>query len=393
MSDYLPVLILVLILAAFLREDSVLIIFYLLGGIYLVGTWWSKSALNAVRYDRIFSNRAFLHETLKIRVRLHNTGWLPVTWLQLHESLPVELGSAKGYRSALSIPSYGNSEFTYQIYAQKRGYYRIGPLFMRSGDMLGLSQDEEVSGKQDYLVVYPRIIPITHMHIPSCMAFGTIRHALPIFEDPSRVFGKRGYQPGDSQRRIDWKSSAVTGALQVKQFAPSIALESTIFLNLNAPEYESRSRRGTTEMGIVVAASLANWMIGQKQSVGLWTNGLDPLETNHIARPISPSKGRGHLMHILDLLARVETSSDCPYLDLVHQQVPHLAWGTTVILLTGQAPDALFDSIFSMRRKGLIPFLVLLSPGGDTQLIEQRAEHFGVPFHVLRREDDIENWW
>jgi hypothetical protein len=92
------------------------------------------------------------------------------------------------------------------------------------------------------------------VRLPSRSPIGTLRHTQPIFEDPSRVRGKRDYTTGDSLRRVDWKATATTGRLQVKQFEPSIALETALFLNLNADEYLQRTRLDATELAIVIAA-------------------------------------------------------------------------------------------------------------------------------------------
>ena len=97
-----------------------------------------------------------------------------------------------------------------------------------------------------YLTVYPRIVALNSIQIPSRSPQGTMRHTQPIFEDPTRVLGKREYVAGDSLRRVDWKSTAVTGRLQVKLFEPAISLETLIFLNLNAEDYHYRSRIDST---------------------------------------------------------------------------------------------------------------------------------------------------
>ncbi len=118
---------------------------------------------------------------------------------------------------------------------------------------------------------------------------GTLRHHQPIFEDPSRIFGKRPYVSGDSLRRVDWKATASTGQLQVKLFEPSIALETEIFLDLNTEAYEFHSRASATELAIVVTASLANWVVRARQSVGLVTNGLDPLAQDGLPPRLLPA--------------------------------------------------------------------------------------------------------
>jgi len=75
-----------------------------------------------------------------------------------------------------------------------------------------------------------------------------MRHQQPIFEDP-HAYGKRDYVASDSLRRVDWKASASTGRLQIKQFEPSIALQTVIFLNLNGSEYNTRNRIDANRAG------------------------------------------------------------------------------------------------------------------------------------------------
>src|SRR3972149_2468824 len=67
---------------------------------------------------------------------------------------------------------------------------------------------------------------------PPQSPMGNLPPPQPIFEDPSRVIGKRDYVAGDSLQRVDWKATAVVGRLQVKQYQPSTARETLIVLSL-----------------------------------------------------------------------------------------------------------------------------------------------------------------
>jgi len=392
MKDFLPLLILLMLLAALLREEAVLTVFYLVGGVYLAGYLWTKTVMRRLKFDRVFTNRVFLNETVPIRLRIKNLGWLPVIWLQTHESLPVGLGVTKPLRSALSIASHGHADIEYQVYARKRGYYQIGPLYLRSGDFLGLGGDQERVVDSDSLIVYPKIIPLTRIALPSRSPLGNIKHPQPVFEDPSRLLGKRDYQVGDSQRRIDWKSSASSGKLQVKQFDSSISLETAIFLNLDTQDYDLRSRYDSVELAIVVAASIATWITNQKQAVGLYANGIDPFETQQVTRPVRCSKGRGHLMRILDTLARVQAGKTTPFIELLHQESPRLSWGTTQVLITSQVEDPIFEQLFQARRFGLNPLLVQVGPHPGLQGFRQKSEQFHIPYFQVHFEDDLDMW-
>ncbi len=115
------------------------------------------------------------------------------------------------FQSVIHLGPRADANFEYSVDARKRGYYPIGPLSISTGDILGLSAAVLAQSPAEHLVVYPRIIPFTSMEIPSHSPQGTLRHHLPLFEDPTRVFGKRGYRSGDFLRRIDWKASASPG--------------------------------------------------------------------------------------------------------------------------------------------------------------------------------------
>jgi uncharacterized protein (DUF58 family) len=221
---------------------------------------------------------------------------------------------------------------------------------------------------------------------------GTMRHKQPIFEDPSRPAGKRDYQAGDSMRRIDWKSTASTGRMQTKIFEPSIALETAIFLNLNLENYHLRTRFDATELAIVVTASLANWVIAQRQSTGLIANGLDPLASDGRPVPIQPRKGRTHLMRILEILARIRAVETEAFPMLLRQQRVHLSWGTTMIVVTGSADTALFDELLQGKRAGLNPVLILCGEHPNHRQAIQQGKIYGIPTQVLRDEKDLNVW-
>ena len=390
-------------LAVFLGEDFVLKVVYLLVGAYLVGGWWSRKAFANLRFTRQYNEHTFLHEVIPVRVEVSNQGWLPLVWLKLHESIPPGLSLDKNIQEVISLGPQGKAQLQYRLYAHRRGYYRIGPLSASSGDLFGLFNDQRWQDRGSYLTVYPQIVPLSNVRPPSRSPLGTLRYNQPIYEDPSRIRSKRDYVSGDSLRRIDWKGSATVGRLQVKQYEPSIALETSIFLNMHAPEYEQRRRLDTTELAVIVAASLATWVSAQKQPVGLITNGTDPAidpypgisagaELNRIFTPVTPAKGSGNLMRILEILARVQVAETLPAVERLRQEHGKLSWGTTLILICGHMDEALFDELFQLRRYGLNLFLVLVGRIPGFSSIQTRARYFHFPLYSILNLKDLDLW-
>ncbi len=391
-STFLILLIVLLVIASFMRGDFALTLVYLVVGSLTAGLWWSRRALTQVETRRRFNTHAFLGEMIDIDLHVQNKGWLPVPWLELHETLPVALVGPNSFQSVIHLGPRSDAHFEYSVEARKRGYYPIGPLSISTGDILGLSDTLQAKSPAEALVVYPRIIPFTSVQIPSRSPQGTLQHSMPLFEDPTRVFGKRGYTSGDSLRRIDWKSSAASGRLQVKVFEPSIALETFLVLNLNAEDYYYRSRIDSTELAIVIAASISNWIAGKKQMVGMMVNGRDPLATDSRPQSIPPRKGKQHMMRLLETLARAETIDNSDLVPLLQQQRYQLAWGTTLMVITGEANPALLDELYQARRAGQNALLILAGRDSTDEAIRGRAKTFGIPVFSIATERDLQIW-
>jgi uncharacterized protein (DUF58 family) len=391
-GTFLTLLVVLILIASFMRGDFALTLIYLVVGALAAGMWWCRRALAHVEAKRRFNTHAFLGERIKIDLHVQNKGRLPLPWLELRETLPVALAGPNSFQSVINLGPRAEANFEYSVEARKRGYYQIGPLSISTGDILGLSDSLQAENQAEHLVVYPKIIPFTSIEIPSHSPQGTLRHTRPLFEDPTRVFGKRGYISGDSLRSMDWKASASTGQLQVKLFEPSIALETFVILNLNAEDYYYRSRIDSAELAIVIAASISNWIVNKKQIVGMIVNGRDPLTADGKSQSIPPRKGKAHLMRLLETLARVEIIENSPLVPLIHQQRYQLAWGTTLIVITGRIGDEVLDELYQARRSGQNAVLILSGRDSSDEAIRRRAKIFGVPVFPIATERDLKIW-
>ena len=392
MDSYLFFLAIMFLLAIFMQDRFVISLLYFFLSVFLIGRWWSLFAARRVKFLRTHPSRAFIGESIMTHLEVHNPGWLPLVWMRLQDHLPVELATKGTFKRVISLGPRRSLNFEYELFARKRGIYQVGPVQAITGDLFGLAVEQHAVGAATSLVVFPSIHRMAHFSLPSLAPLGTLRTRQPLFEDPSRVRGKRDYQPGDSLRRIDWKTTASQGRLQVKQFEPSISLETMIFLNLNLAEYDFRGRFEATELAIVAAASIANWVMLQRQAVGLVTNGLHAQASNQEFLPLPPRKGRSHLIHLLEMLAVVQAVEAMPFLTLISQQRSRLAWGTTNILITGSVPANLFKEIFQSRQAGMSLVLVVAGNVPDLGLVRQQSVYFRIPFYHLRHELELESW-
>ena len=392
-NSYLALLVLLIALAAIFRDDFSFTLLYLFAGSSVLGNLWVRRSIAAIRYSRDFTDRAFLGESINVRLEVINSGLLPVPWVRIHEGLPVELCGPETFQQVTSIAPKSKATFQYKIEARRRGYYPIGPIFFTSADIFGFSTNNiRREGETDPLTVYPKIIPLTKVELPSWSPLGNLRHHHPIFEDPTRAIGKRDYVAGDSLRRIDWKSTATTGRMQVKIFEPSIALEAMIFLNLNANDYHYKTRIVSTELAIVVAASLANWIVEKQGAVGLYVHGEDPLNSSRNAKLIPSRTGRGHLMRVLDTLARVRVEERDGFEEQLRDHRVSLPWGTTLTIISGNADTQLLEQAYQARRGGMSVLLILTGTVFHIEEIKSRAGYYGIPVVHIHREKDLDIW-
>jgi len=383
-------LIFLFLLAVALEDTAVVTIIYFLLGAYLFGRWWRDRSLMSLEYRRHLHPRALLGETVNVRLEVINRSWLPIPWVRIHESLPVELAIPNFFRRAVALPPKGRTVVEYLLRGNKRGYYRIGPVYLQSGDLLGLEKSSERQGAPDYLTVYPRIVPIRRCPIPSLSPMGILRSRQPLFEDPSRVIGKRDYLTGDSLRRIDWKSTAAVGKLQVRQFEPAISLEVAIFLNLCGVGFEQRTRIDAAELAIVTAASLASFVAGKRQPVGLETNGYDPREGDSRFHSLPARSGIEHMILIMEKLARLQMRDEDSFHELLRERGAMLSWGTTLLVITGTPDTQLYHELLLARRSGLQSMVFLTAPVLRHEAFEGRARALGVPLYEIRSETDLE---
>ena len=201
----------------------------------------------------------------------------------------------------------------------------------------------------------------------------------------------RDYRSGDPLQAIDWKSSARVGSLQVKKYEPAVSLTTVIFLDLNAAAYARQLKISASEWAIVVAASLASYLVGQRQAVGLASNGMDPL-TGSRGWIIPARPGRTHLMKLLEWLARVQQVEATPLADWLPTAAVGLAWGTTVVAITPSGDEATCTALHRLRRAGLNPVLVAVEPHGQFGVVQERGRRLGVLAYLVADEDDLKRW-
>ncbi len=377
-SYWLIIATLLFIVSLILHQVPLLLVsllFFLAGG---VARLWDRYCLSRVEYRRRLSaNRAFFGEEVQLEVEVANRKPLPLPWIQIDDEVPAEVTFLKGITSSshrvnrallsnlLSLSWYHKVKRRYPVECLHRGYFAFGPAHIRSGDLFGFFSREKEVEAVDYLMVYPKVVSLEKLGIPSKLPLGDIRTRSHIFQDPVLTLGVRDYHFGDSLKRIHWKTTARLGRLQTKLFEPTTTVDMGIFLDVRTVK---PPLWGTVpellELAIVATASIANQALAEGYRVGLYVNQKRWFSDEPVRIP--PSQHSDQLLHILEVLAQLHSSETMSIARLVINENRNLPWGSTLVVISAMPTDTLLSTLLEMKRAGRR--VALISVGGPEPL-------------------------
>jgi len=369
---YFAVLLLIISLA--LQQAAlamVSLLFVLASGISRL---WNRYCLRRVEYRRRLSrSQAFFGDEITLEIEVTNRKPLPLPWLQVQDDLPEQVTLLKGKASStredrvvltnmFPINMYHRVTRRFPMRCLQRGHFIFGPTRIQSGDLFGFFRRDMFVEKLDSLLVYPRLVPLEKLGIPSQQLFGDIRLRRHLFQDPVLTAGVREYLPGDSLKRIHWKSTARLNRLQTKVFEPTTTVDISIFLDvrtLKAPLWGSVHQ--LQELGIIAAAAIARHALEEGFRVGLYVNQITRLSEGLVRVP--PGQHPDQLQRILVALAQLHQMETMPAARFIRQEARGLPWGSTVLAVTAQPADELTAALLDLKRAGRP--VALVKVGGE----------------------------
>lgn len=354
---------------------------------------WRRYGLRQLHYARSFSRtRAFPGEEVTLEITLENAKLLPLPWLEVEDEFPSELEfpgleldisalpKVGIFRTIFSIRPYERVRRRYRITCTKRGRHRFGPANLSTGDIFGFASSHQEFAGTDYLVVYPRVRPVTEFGLPAKQPFGDDKPVRALTEDPMRFNGVRPYVPGDLPRRIHWRASARTGDLQSKQFEPSATPVLAIFLDVNTFEFFWEGLdTDLLELAISATASVAAHGLDERRQVGLYVNA--PLHGGEHAVRIPPSRHPDQLRRMLEALALLIPHTGNRIENLIGAEARRLPWGATIVVVTGNVTTGLEETLARLFRAGHA--ITLLTFGGRALELPSRP---GLAVYTFTRE-------
>jgi uncharacterized protein (DUF58 family) len=378
-SVWLEFAAMMVVFAALLGQESLLVLATLLVTILPIGWAWQRLAFWRVSYERHLSEtRVFEGERVTLNLRLTNRKWLPLAWIRVTDRLPLALSPQEKTLAPSHIPLTGfleqrasflpfeRARWEYHIPCNHRGYYAIGPAQLKTGDLFGLFEREWEHPRVERLIVYPQIFPLEEWGLPPKEPFGDTRTRIPMFEDPTRVRGLRDYRSDDAPKHIHWRATARRNELQVKVYEPTINYTWVLFLNIATYEQAWQGvDTALAERTIRLAASLANFAAERKYAIGLIANGTWPDSDQRLK--ILPGRSPDQLRNVLEALAAVSYFVTSPIENLLRRESASLPWGATLLVVTPLITENLLAEMIRLQQVGRRLALVSLDEKWNPQ--------------------------
>lgn len=380
----------ILIVVGLLASQGLLIIVgSLVIVVWLLTKFWNRYAFEEVSHGRSLSQaKAFIGDEVEYTVTLSNEKIVPLIWVDIQDALPVglELAGAhirgtlaedtREHRITTSLLPYQRVSWKYAMRCNARGYYRLGPARLRSGDIFGFTAAEQHLSGVEHILVYPRVLDLQDLILPAENPLGEAKGRQPIFHDQTRFIGLRDYQPQDPMKHVDWKATARKSALQTKIFEPVVSLEVLIALNATTGEHAWQgTNRRLFERSVTTAASVAGYCAGRGYSFGLVSNSVAVYSGKWIN--VAPGSAESQLPIVLEALAVAGSYSVASLADVIRAERGSFRPGATIALVTALVTPGLVGEIHELRGRGFQVIVFFSGDGGP------RTSLGDIPVHLM----------
>ena len=167
---------------------------------WLVAWSWNRASLARLDYEReVTPTRAFVGESVHVRMRVANRKALPVPWVRVEESFPSKLHERDQPRMirveqgvnpimrATSLARHERVTWNFSLECRDRGLHRFGPARVTSGDVFGFFTSERRHEGQSPRARVPQDAHASGDRDPGCPA---------LWGDEGRAALLRGPHPG-----------------------------------------------------------------------------------------------------------------------------------------------------------------------------------------------------
>ncbi|UOQ48285.1 DUF58 domain-containing protein [Gracilibacillus caseinilyticus] len=348
------------------------LIVVLLAVILLQGTLYRRWGLKGISYRRKFIQDAvFEGETIDMVDEIANKKLLPIPWIRLESKMSPNLLTQSEqnnkqqegemfHRTLFSLLPYQKITRKHRLTAMKRGYYPLQTVSVTTGDAVGFGEVFDSFNAHTAVTVYPQIVALDDIPLPSHSWLGDITVKRWIVEDPFLQAGIREYQQGDPLNSINWKATARSQQLQINKKDFTADHHLLIYVNFDIHEDIRMpiERPDTIEKGLAYAASLASYAIEQGISTGFGCNGyyVEPFvnSTDRIKPSVRivPSSSGQQTGYILDAIAKVKMDRSRNFRGFLQEDIDQGVTQSDIIIFTYVVTEKMENQIAQLESLG-----------------------------------------
>ncbi len=341
------------------------------------GALFKRMGMRKISYERFFSTNAVVEgDDIELIEKISNNKLLPVPWLRLESmihanllfqhafNLDINRGQMyQNHRSLFSLMPYTQITRRHFITCAKRGCYTLNTVTMTCGDLLSFTARSQRIQLSLELLVYPALIPMDQIPLPSHSWQGDMVVRRWIVDDPFLISGVREYSVGDALRHVNWKATARSGKLQVHNHEHTADYKLMILLNFEIDElmWDAVTEPERIEQGISYAASIAQHALSNGIETGFGCNGYCK-DTDKEPVRIASMNGHDHLEFIFEMMARLEIARSVSFDTFLEQEVLNETRNMDMLLITSFVSAKMQVQIDHLTNLGNTVGILPLSP-------------------------------
>ena len=307
--------------------------------------------------------KVFKDDFVHIKVIIENTGKNSFDFLEIRDYFNPQLFRLILGENFIStrIDSKGIIKFSYVLEPKVRGEYPLGPLSVTVKDRLGFNSLERIiPDSVTDILVYPPYEDIKRIEILGSKRSLQLNYGLQRSKQKglgSEFYGMRKYVFGDQFRLIDWKASARTQKLIVKEFESERDVSVMILVDSSSTMAGGAIENTKFEYAIRACMLLTKVALTRRDKVGVFTFS-DKKNFNFL----KPGGGQDHFYQVLDFVARVKPQGKCKIVEAIDFFTRRFQKRSLLFIISDLESDT---KEFKMAIRKLVPFnhtIMIINP-------------------------------
>lgn len=302
---------------------------------------------------------------------------------EIRSNFPTEYHSA----FAFLVPARGQVSAKYSFTPTKRGVYRIGPSRIYGGDPFGFFKFSRKVSEESLLTVFPTPLPVKLPRLESAsFRMKEEMMTVPVPGQSIEFLGIKEYSPGDSFKRVHWRSTARLNQLITKKFETNVASAVSLAIILDRRMRTGSMFHNPLEYAVKFIATFAKYAYERQVDCNFLS--VDQSEIRLVK-----GTGRPFFRRLGRVLAELEAENDVDILDKVKILQKSLPQRSNLVLFIGE---------FAPRFSGVLEKLslsfnkmIVVDSYLESFRVGRRGEIQRVHFHpgyiryTLSNQDDL----